>query len=72
MDLTDIRLSKSALADKVYIGYLDKNKEYFKNKTDITGDFLKAVIDLYSGYKTVITLNGQKYEITVKEVVEEE
>ena len=67
MKLDKLRLAKSALTDKVFIGELNKDGESWAIKRDITNDFLGAVIDRWGGFQeTIKTSDGKIYKITVK------
>ncbi len=69
MDLTSIRIAKSALTDNVYAGFLDKDQISWLEKVDITNDFLKAVIERWAGFGQILNSSyGKSYYITVKEV----
>lgn len=67
-NIDELHIAKSALTDKVYAGFLNSDKKSFNKKKDITGDFMKAVVEKYAGYKENFTLNNKEYEIIVKEV----
>ena len=67
MKLDKLRLAKSALTDKVFIGELNKDGESWAIKRDITNDFLAAIIDRWAGFQEIIkTSDGKIYKITVK------
>ncbi len=69
MKLDKLRLGKSALTDKIFVGELNKDKEYWTIKRDITDDFIGAVIDRWAGFKeTISTSDGKAYEISVKQI----
>lgn len=65
--IDQLRLSKSALTDTIYVG-IPKGSEWMEKK-DITNDFIKAVIDRFAGFKeTVKDSEGNTYQITVKKL----
>ena len=68
VELEKLRLSMTALGEKVCVGIPEKDNISFKCKHDVTNDFIKAVIDWCGGYKRTITGGGKKYEITCKEI----
>lgn len=68
IDLSEIRITKSALTDKIYAGTIAKDNISFEHKVDVTNDFIKAVIEWGAGFKRTITGGGKMYEITVREV----
>lgn len=64
-----LRLAKSAITDNVYVGKLNKEGIFFQgNKTDVTNDFIGAVIARWNGYEETILAGDKKYVISVKEV----
>lgn len=64
-----IRLAKSVLTDKVYAGKLDKDGIFFQGeKTDVTNDFLGAVIVRWNGYEVTIVAGDKTYKIRVEEI----
>lgn len=69
MKLEELKLAKSSVTDNVYIGKVNKDGVSWSNKSDITNDFLKCVIDRWNGYvETIRVSDGKTYEISVKEV----
>jgi hypothetical protein len=66
--LKNIHLGHSPLTDMIYVGHLKKDKQTWRDKVDVTNDFLAAVISRWSGYKQIIHGNGKRYEITVREI----
>lgn len=69
VELSKIRLAKSVMTDNIYVGVPEKDMISFKEKHDVTADFLKAVVDRFMGYKQVITLEGKPVcEITCKKL----
>lgn len=64
VELDKIRLGKSAITDHVYAGIPSRDKQGFTSQTDVTNDFLKAVVERFGGYETVITVsNGQRWKL---------
>lgn len=64
VELDKIRLAKSALTDHVYAGIPSRDNLGFTSQKDVTNDFLKAVVERFGGYETVITVsNGQKWKL---------
>lgn len=69
VELENIRLAKSPLSDTIYAGVLEKDGKKWRDKVDITGDFITAVLARWNGFKEVIRdPDGKKYEISVKEI----
>ena len=68
VELSKIRIAKSALTDNVYAGIPAKDNISFLHKADVTNDFIKAIIEWGAGFKRTIKGGGKTYEITVKEV----
>lgn len=69
MGLENIRIAKGGISDRVYAGYLNKDLRTWRQKKDVTDDFITAVIDRWCGYaETFTSSNGKKYEIAVKEI----
>jgi cyclopropane fatty-acyl-phospholipid synthase-like methyltransferase len=73
MSKEKLRLVKSALNDTVYAGTLNKKRDAFlSDKTDVTSDFNKAIIDVYSGYSAVLGHEGNYHKITVTPITDEQ
>jgi len=68
VELEKLRLSTTALGERVCIGISDKDGISFKTKHDVTSDFIKAVIDWGGGYKRKITAGNKCWEVTVKKI----
>lgn len=72
VELENIRLGHSPLTDKVYAGIIasEKNKKQilWKNKQDVTNDFITAVIGRWEGHTEIIASGDNKWEITVKKI----
>ena len=68
VELEKLRLSMTALGEKVCVGIPEKDNISFKCKHDVTNDFIKAVIDWGGGYKRTITAGDKKWEVSVKEI----
>jgi hypothetical protein len=69
MSIENIRIAKGAISDRVYAGYLNKDRQTWRQKHDITNDFLAAVIERWNGYaETVTSSDGKRYEISVREI----
>ncbi len=67
--IDSIRIAKSALTDNIYAGYINKDGISWKEKVNVTNDFLKAVIERWEGnYQTITTPDGIKYKISVKKL----
>jgi hypothetical protein len=67
--MSNLRLAVAALTEKVYVGRLTKDGTCFRDdKQDITSDFLKAVIDKFSGGGEITSSDGSKYVIAVRKV----
>lgn len=63
-------LGKGSLTDKVYVGTLNKAKDRWIHKRDITSDFLRVVIERFNGYEEIITDGIKNYKIRCEEVKE--
>lgn len=72
VELENIRLGHSPLTDKVYAGIIasEKNKEQilWKNKCDVTNDFIAAAIGRWEGHTEKIASGNSEWEITVKKI----
>lgn len=68
IELNNIKIAKSALTDKVFIGIVNKDKRTWRQKKDVTSDFMKTVVDRFCGYEEIFILNNKKYKIKVIEV----
>lgn len=67
--LENLRIAQSSLSDRVYAGELSKDGNRWIKKTDITDDFISAVIAKFNGFETVISdEDGKKYKILVSEI----
>lgn len=72
MNLNNIRIAKSAIDDTVYAGYINKDGITFKQKKDVTSDFIAAVIARWNGYEEILTSSdGKQYRIRVQECKEQ-
>jgi hypothetical protein len=68
VDLEKINLGHSPLTDKIFAGTSIK-PGVWRNKIDVTNDFIGCVIARWAGHKESIkSSDGKVYEITVKEV----
>lgn len=68
VDLEKINLGHSPLTDRIFAGTSIK-PGVWRNKVDVTNDFLGCVIARFGGYKSEIKdSDGKVYEITVKEI----
>jgi hypothetical protein len=65
-----LRLAVAALTQNVYVGLLTKDGKCFTDsKQDITSDFLRAVIDRFSGdANTIRSSTGELWKISVRKV----
>ncbi len=69
MKVEDIRLAVGPLTGTIYAGKINTAQTEWLDKTDVTNDFIHAVIERYSGkIETVTRGDGQQFEITVREV----
>lgn len=69
MGIENLRVAKGAISDRLYVGYLNKDQQTWRQKHDVTNDFLAAVIDRWAGYEETITSsNGKRYVVTVREI----
>lgn len=71
-NIEDLHIAKSALTDKVYAGFLSADKKTWNKKKDITAEFAKVVVDVYSGAVTSFYLNDKKYQLRLVEIEDEE
>lgn len=68
VDLEKINLGHSPLTDRIFAGTSIK-PGIWRNKVDVTNDFIGCVIARWAGQKeTIKTSDGKMYEITVKEI----
>lgn len=67
VELEKIRLGHSPLTDNIYAGTILK-EGVWRNKHDVTNDFLSAVIARFEGKKETISAGKEKWEITVKKI----
>jgi hypothetical protein len=69
VELQNLTIGHSSLSDSVFVGTLNKAKNKWVNKKDVTGEFIGCVISRFNGFKeTVECSDGKTYEIQVKEV----
>lgn len=71
----EIRIVKEELSDQVFAGYMSTGGGHWLTQSDVTDMFIKAVIDMYGGCTTTVTVAAtseeseeKQYEITVKEI----
>ena len=67
VDLEKLRMGHSPLTDHVYVGTSIKNGVW-RNKIDLTNDFIGCVIARWENKTESISAGGQTWEITVKKV----
>jgi hypothetical protein len=70
--IDELHIAKGAISDNIYAGFLDTTESHFMKKKDITGEFMKAVVDKFAGYEEVFTLDGKKYRLKLTEIEGEE
>ena len=58
----------TAIGEKVCVGLPDKDGISFKEKHDVTSDFIKCVVEWGGGYRRTITVGDKKWEVVVKEI----
>ncbi len=69
MEVEDIRLAVSPLTGKIYAGKINTAKTDWLNKTDVTNDFIHAVIERYNGKIEKVTRgDGRRFQIIVREL----
>lgn len=68
MKVQDIRLAKGGLSDEIYAGTLNKDGQSWKEKTNVTADFLTCVIQRWENETEIIQSGEDKWEITVKKI----
>ena len=71
IELDDIRLAHSPLTDTIFAGVLDMRKSTnitWRCKTDVTNDFITAVIARWENQTQTISLEDNQWEITVKKI----
>lgn len=66
--LKDVRLVISPLTGHAIIGVPSKKEGLFKDKWDITNDFLHAVVSRWNGFKETLVAGDKVYQIHVKEL----
>ncbi|ARK32146.1 DUF7446 family protein [Halalkalibacter krulwichiae] len=69
--MSKLRLAKSAISDSVYVGKLKSvngMSVWSGDKTDVTNDFIGAVISRWNGYEETIVAGDKTYVVSVKEV----
>ena len=67
VELEKLHMGHSPLTDKVFVGTVIK-EGVWRNKTDLTNDFITCVISRWEGQKEVISSGKNKWEITVKKI----
>lgn len=68
IELDNLRLGHSSLTDKVFAGVRNKKGDLWLHKTDVTGDFISAVISRWENQKETIGSGDQRWEIQVKKL----
>ncbi len=72
MRIEQIHLAKSALTDQIYVGILDKDGLSWKDKKEVTNEFIAVAIQRWGGFEETITgSSGKVYRISIKEITEE-
>jgi hypothetical protein len=67
VELEKLRMGHSPLTDHIFVGTIIK-EGVWRNKVDLTNDFIGCVIARWEGHKEVISAGDQKWEITVKKI----
>lgn len=69
MKIDQVTLGVSPLTETVFAGRLNKAKNMWLEKHDVTDMFIGCVIVKFGGHVTEIESdNGTKWEVTVKEI----
>lgn len=69
MKAEQIALGVSPITKTVFAGRLNKGKNMWLEKTDVSDMFMACVIERFVGYVEEVEDNaGNKYEITVKKI----
>lgn len=72
VDLEKIVIAKAALTDNIYAGIPEKDGMSFRHKTDVTGYFVKAIVEYMENGKIsrIITNKetGEKFELKLIKV----
>ncbi len=67
VDLDKIRLGFSPITGEVYAGTVETNNvSLWKNKIDVTNDFIHTVVNKWRNKKETFKHDGYEYEISVK------
>lgn len=67
VELEDLRLGISAIAQECYAGIMDKkNPNLWKHKHNVHNDFIHAVVTCWGGKKQIVSQEDYQYEISVK------
>jgi hypothetical protein len=64
IELEKIKLGHSPLSGRIFAGSIIK-EGVWRNKIDVTTDFLQCVINKWEGHEEVIESDGQKWKVTV-------
>jgi hypothetical protein len=67
IELEKIRLGHSPLSGRIFAGSIIK-EGVWRNKIDVTNDFLQCVINKWEGHEEVIEANGEKWKISIKKL----
>lgn len=67
VDLEKVTLGHSPITDSVFAGTLVK-PGLWKNKKDVTNEFIGCVISRWEGHKEIISSGNSTWEISVKKI----
>ena len=71
IELEKITLGYSDLSEEIYAGVLNKAGNKWLNKKNVTNEFTDCVIRKYEGMTTTVSSGSDKWEITVKKILDE-
>ncbi len=67
-DLDRLDLGHSPLSDNIYLGVLNKAKNIWKYKRDVTNGFLQCVIQRWENQTEIIKSGSDEWEVTVRKI----
>jgi hypothetical protein len=69
VELDNVHLAHSELTDNVYVGTINKDGSMWRNKKNITSEFIGCVISSFKNKKVILEgIEGERYELMCRKI----
>ena len=68
VDLENITLGHSPLTDEIFAGTVNKGGKTWRNKKNVTNEFIDCCIKRWEGQKEIIQAGENEWEISVRKI----